>query len=163
MTKKYKGFTLIELLVTIAIIGILATIASVYLVGGRDKARDVKRKADLAQIGRFLSLSCFTPNAGAGDYDLADIASELIARYPQYQNFMAKVPQDPKMGSAAQSYYRYIVSEDSRCALYANLEYEDESVTLTDITVPTPGGGQGVFASPSVGWNGTNKYFQFSN
>ncbi len=163
MSISRSGFTLIEILVTIAIVGVLASISAVYLVGSRDKARDTKRKADLSQVGRFLSLSCYTPQAGAGDYDLAELAAELAAAYPQYQSFLSNVPRDPKSGNDTQTFYRYVVDDENRCALYANLEYEQEAVTLTDLTAPTPGGGQGVLASPTVGWNGTNLYFQFSN
>ena len=51
MNKKYnKGFTLIELLVVIAIIGILSGIILVNLSGESNKARDVRIKADMAQI-----------------------------------------------------------------------------------------------------------------
>jgi len=57
--KYRKGFSLIEALVVIAIIGIIATIISVSLFGARDKARDTKRKAEVSQIGRFLTLSCY--------------------------------------------------------------------------------------------------------
>ncbi|HAO81479.1 MAG: general secretion pathway protein G [Parcubacteria group bacterium GW2011_GWD2_43_10] len=163
MLPKKSGFTLIELLVIIAIIGTLASIVLVYLVAGRDKARDARRKADIAQIGRFLSLSCYLPQAGPGEYDLALVANELITQNPQYQSFLNNLPRDPKMGNDSETYYRYIVNDSNRCALYANLEYANEPVTLTNLTEPTAGGGQGVLKGNAVGWNGTDLYFQFSN
>ncbi|MDD5567390.1 MAG: type II secretion system protein [Patescibacteria group bacterium] len=45
-----KGFTLIELLVVLAIIGIITTLAIVSLNGARQRARDVKRWADVRSI-----------------------------------------------------------------------------------------------------------------
>jgi len=137
MLPKKSGFTLIELLVIIAIIGTLASIVLVYLVAGRDKARD--------------------------EYDLALVANELITQNPQYQSFLNNLPRDPKMGNDSETYYRYIVNDSNRCALYANLEYANEPVTLTNLTEPTAGGGQGVLKGNAVGWNGTDLYFQFSN
>jgi hypothetical protein len=55
------------------------------------------------------------------------------------------------------------VTNDKKCALYANLENDSEAVTLNNINMATPGAGNGVFASSTPGINGTNRYFQVSN
>ena len=161
--RKLRGFTLVETLVVIAVIAIIATIVLVSLSSVRYKARDTKRKSEISQIGRFLTLSCYLPDDGEGEYDLIPLAEEIVIKNPQYSRFLSRVPQDPKTGSDTESKYIYIVNTDgSKCALYANLENPDEKVTLT-ITVPTPGGGKGVFKAGSPGWNGTSLYYQYSN
>lgn len=161
---KNKGFSLIELLITIAIIGLISTIAFVSLNGVRKKARDTKRKNDIAQIGRFLALSCYEPDSGTGTYDLADLLEEIKIKFPQAQSFIAKAPRDPKIGTDTQTYYFYqYQAADKKCVLYANLENEDEPITLTNLTSPTPGGGQGVLQATNNGPNNTPIYFQYSN
>lgn len=149
----------------VAIIGVMAAIILVATAGARNRARDVRRKAELTQIGRFLSASaCYIPNAGAGDYDLADLVDELRAKSPQYASFVSQVPRDPKSGSDVKINYRYQVSAVSdKCVLYANLENSNEPVTIPSISQPTPGAGTGVLQAQNEGWNGTNRYFQISN
>ncbi len=164
-SKNFKNaFTLTEILVVIAIIGILATIISISLFSARDKARDSKRKTEVSQIGRFLTLSCYMPDKGVGEYDLVLLAEEILAKYPDYRKYLSEVPKDPKTGTETESKYIYIVSADGKkCAIYANLEHVDTPATLT-ITIPTPGGGTGVLKeADSSGWNGTPLYFQYSN
>ena len=158
------GFTLIEILVVIAIIGLLASISVVLLTPALKKGRDAKRKNDLAQIGRFLTLACYLPDAGDGEYDLADLIQEFKTKNPQYANFISKTPKDPSKGSDAQTYYYYkVINNGAKCVLYANLENSAEAITLPLISAPTPGGGSGVLQADSPGWNRTNKYFQYSN
>ncbi len=160
---KSGGFTLVETLAVIAIIGILAAIISVRLLVVRGKARDTKRKTEISQIGRFLTISCYLPEGGAGEYDLMPLAQELLNKYPQYKQFLKTIPRDPKTGTDDESKYTYTVNtEGSKCALYTNLENDKEQVTLT-ITTPTPGGGVGVLRAESSGPNGTPLYYQYSN
>ena len=156
-----SGFTLIELLVVIAIISILSSIALFSLNEARIKSRDAERKSEIAQYGRILTASCYTPSAGVGDYDLADVITEFAAQNTQYAEYLAHIPQDPT-GSMTETRYRYVVDEESNCALYANLENPKERVTLS-ITVGTPLGGSGVFQALAPGWNNTDRYFHVSN
>ena len=159
-----SGFTLIELLVVIAIIALLASFSVVALSSVIKKGRDTKRKADINQIGKFLGLSCYLPDAGAGQYDLASLFQEIKIKNPQISNFIKSVPKDPLIGTDSQSYYMYeVTANGKKCALSANLENNNEPVTLPKLTAPTPGGGNGVFQTGSNGPNKSTKYFQFSN
>lgn len=163
-TRVHSGLTLIELLIVIGIIGILAVIAVVALRGTSGKAKDAKRKAELSQMGRLLQFGCRAPQDGVLDIDLMDYAAQLAQANPHYQSYLQNVPRDPKTGDDTQSGYRFTISSDSlKCALYANLENENEPTTLSQLATPTPGGGTGVLNASTPGPNGTNKYYQVSN
>lgn len=156
-----SGFSIIELLVVIGIIGLIAGSVMVAVAPARLKARDVKRKSDLGQIGRYLAASnCYVPDAGAGDYDLAELAPELKTKYPVLQTF--NLPVDPRGGSNEETKYRYVINTDGKCALYANFEYTEEPATLSGLPGPTPGGGTGVLIGSNDGVNGTKVFYQIS-
>ena len=89
--KKNKGFTLIELLVVIAIIGLLSTIVLVSLNSARNRAKDTRIKADLAQIRSVAELNADANSTYvlSGEYDKqhkkldADINAQ-VAQNPRY-------------------------------------------------------------------------------
>ena len=157
------GFTLVETLIVIAIVGILSGIVLVSVGDLRERARDSRRKSEVSGIGQFLTLSCYLPSGGEGEYDMITLAQEIIAQNPQYGRFLSNIPKDPKAGSDTESKYIYTVDgTGEKCALYANLENPNERATLS-ITIVTPGGGTGVLKADNPGWNGTPFYFQVSN
>ncbi len=65
-----KGFTLVELLVVVAIIGLLAGIATVSVNSVRTKARDARRVADIKQIQNALEI--YYSDAGSYPATIAD-------------------------------------------------------------------------------------------
>ncbi len=74
-----KGFTLIELLVVIAIIGILSSIAVVYLGDARNKANDSKVKANINAASTQLEL-----DRANGNEINSDIVSTTIAKLGEH-------------------------------------------------------------------------------
>lgn len=63
--RRQKGFTLLELLVVIAIIGLLASMLVLSLSRARQKARDVKRIADMEQMQQLLEFYADDHQAGS--------------------------------------------------------------------------------------------------
>lgn len=163
---KEKGFNLVEVLIVTGLIGLLASAAYVGFGSARKKARDVKRKAELAQVGRLMQTgTCYKPTAGGGSYDIIELLADIKVANPNAAKFLPKKPPiDPSVGTDTDSGYIYEVTNDGkRCALYANLEHEEEEITLPAATEPAPGTGSGVLKGGPIGPNGTDIYFQISN
>lgn len=85
--RRTAGFTLIEILVVVFIIGLLATIVSVNVIGQTDNARMVKAKADLKEIEQGLHL-----------YKLDN------ASYPTTEQGLAALVQKPSSGPQPRKY-----------------------------------------------------------
>ena len=161
-SKPLGGCTLVEVLIVLAIIAVLATIVMVAVGSLPQKARDTKRLATIKSLSRVLDLGCYLPQAGAGEYDLAQIFAEWKTKNPDYAKYIAQLPQDPKTGIVNQTNYKYIVTADKHCVLYANLENDQAVVDLPQLTEPTPASGVGILQAGNEGWNGSNKYYQYS-
>lgn len=97
-----KAFTLIELLVVIAIIGILATVSIVNFNSAKMKARDAKRKSDLATIQQALEMYYDDkgnyPKISGWAFSTDDV-SATNSGWGQLQNelkdYTSKLPVDP--------------------------------------------------------------------
>jgi len=94
------GFTLIEILVVVFIIGLLATIVSVNVIGQTDTARVTKAKADLKELEQGLHLY----KLDNGIYPTTDqglralVAKPTSGPQPRKYNpdgYVQKVPEDP--------------------------------------------------------------------
>ena len=127
--QKQKSFTLIELLVVIAVIGMLASIILVSLDPARKKARDTKRKMDLAQMSKAIEMyydeyDSYPRNSGW----CTQISNPANNWGPDFQNdiaaWMPKVPLDPKYHDTYQDYFYWNIDEQSYY-LYAELEMEE--------------------------------------
>ena len=105
--RKNKGFTLIELLVVIAIIGILSSIVLVSMNSTRNKAKDARVQADMAQV-RTLAESLYdgstypgtfvTPaNEDVGCTKVTAVDSNL---YALASDTVAQIPVSTCVGSA---------------------------------------------------------------
>jgi prepilin-type N-terminal cleavage/methylation domain-containing protein len=121
---KRRAFTLIELLITIAIIGVLTSMASLAYSGITQRSRDAQRINDLNQVKIALTsyynvqlpLSYVVTNATITIDSSTDALS--VALEP---NFIKNVPLDPI--NSGNNVYKYASSNAGKSfTLYGTLE-----------------------------------------
>lgn len=142
-----SGFTLIELLVSIAIIGILATLALANFNAARQRGRDAQRKADLRNVQTALR-TYYNDN---GSYPTSNTANQIVGCGPKTartacpwggawatsegQTYMGTLPRDPLDQATTTAYdYRYVRSDPDIYTLQACLENksDEKGKTTTD-------------------------------
>lgn len=124
LSGRERGFTLIEMLVVIAIISILIGIGINTFTIAQQKARDVRRKADLRSIqvalelykqdtGVYPVLSAANCSGGNG-YHYADVVLGCAALSPSFSSYLPSIPKDP-LGNSCPSGWFY---QDTSCHGY---------------------------------------------
>lgn len=154
MEIRTRAFTLIELLVVIAIIGILSSIVLTNLNGSRQKARDVKRVADVKQLQLALALY-FDANNGKYPVVLATLAPTYIPAIP--------TPPGGVSGAAADYVYVPVAVGGAYCNSYhlgTALEVSGNGVLTSDSdaaagTVAAAGDCSGGGSAPASDFHGS--------
>lgn len=140
---KRRGFTLIELLIVMAILGILTVIGVGNFQSARIKARDLKRKSDLATISK--SLEAYANDYGS--YPRSNASGEIICQPPntacpwgsaftdggtKNTIYAAALPEEDLTGRV----YKYVSATGADFRLYAILENEEDPAIDTGLTEP---------------------------
>ena len=132
MKIKLPGFTLIELLVVIGVIGVLASVLVIVInpVKQLQRARDTRRKSDIAQIQQSLELyrsdkGYYPPNPIGCGGALSD--GSII--------YLQKIPCDPKSpGTTPYTYTPQAVAAPQTYTISGCLENTADLDKVADAT-----------------------------
>jgi len=161
-SKRSRGFTLIELLVVVAIIGILASIIMISVGRARGKARDARRKSDVASIQSAVEMlnddtGKYTVYATANDGWINNRRAPNPASFAEglvKAGYLSAAPHDPTRPDTSGG-YMYVAGNLSNgnpgYCIYAFLEKPrdgSDADTLDDGSVNNTGCRQDFFSAP---------------
>lgn len=139
MHQAKKGFTLVEILVAVTIVGILAAIGLGSFASSQMKARDSRRKSDLASIAKALEFYYndrgeYPDDDAAGTGAIKGCGSSATpanctwgSTFAQGSTtYMIELPEDP--GTGLKYYYVRVTANQYR--LYALLENTKDLVSI---------------------------------
>lgn len=123
--RNHTGFTLIELLIVLTIVGILATLVLFTTQNQLMKARDGKRKADLAKIQKVLEdyINDQTSYPTRTEYGDCGSTEGTI-----FEGYTKEIPCDPTNNDEYNYFYSPGTSDGSWYKIYAKLENDNDPI-----------------------------------
>ena len=128
-----KGFTLTELLVVIFIISVLAAILIINLTKVRMKARDNRRKVDIADIANAVELYYSQNHSLPANVNNEFIDVNLLNKLKE--QYLPKPPFDPLVSSGSGSTgYMYYQNSSGHYCVFTYLENigQSDNVNIGD-------------------------------
>lgn len=153
LSTSQRGFTLIEFLAVIIVIGILAYGALIIIdpIGRRQRADDIRRKSDLAQIQRVMDkyykdngiYPLSTGEDTENPYRIKGFQPDhLVVDWgDEWLPYMSLVPKDPD----SKKTYIYLASDNGQSyQIYASLNIETDADACKPTGSPCPSVPKGV-------------------
>lgn len=127
----FEAFTLIELLIVIAIIGLIASIIAVAILGAKAQARDAERQAELDQIRKGLAFYYIDKGEYPTTTDWISLENEANPETQAFiqkmkPNYLSEIPRDPlypqEYETGKKYSYQYQATTTKSYELYAKRE-----------------------------------------